>query len=86
MCFIECVKDDCCYSLLARMVELCKAPVNEPQLPLLVVDHDLPSMQKCQAQIPSLLMHIDASFQGSAKRNLTLWGLTSRCMIPCEWQ
>lgn len=28
-------------SLLARVVELCQAPVNEPQLPLLVIDHHL---------------------------------------------
>ena len=31
-------------SLFARMIEFCKAPVNQPQLPELVINHDLHRM------------------------------------------
>lgn len=67
------------------MVELCQAPVNQTELLLLVVDHDLCQQQRVGKQHPPLLSLI-TEHKENWEIGLTLCGLTSRCMIPREWQ
>lgn len=71
--------------LLLGVIKLGEAPVDEPQLPLRVVDHHIVGLEK---KVKGQHGGVRITKNGAATRRGggVARALTSRCMMPREWQ